>query len=614
MTYWTLLLLALGPTSSDPAWSDVRPVVERSCARCHYGSGPGGFALLEPKHFRPRRRQLERVLRSGEMPPWLPRGATPKFTGDRRLSASDKQLLLDWLEAGTPGIGEPRVEAAEAPRSAWQLGPPDLVLRTSTFEVPATGEDVFRNLIAPAASLQRPAWVRAVELRPSSEQAVHHVVLTVDETPSSRRLDEADPEPGFSGMDGASRARSPGGTFIGWTPGKSPDPGHPDVAWLLRPGADLVALLHLLPSGSARSVSLEIGLHFAEQAPTRQSVPLRLGSMSLEIAERGTTPVVVHDRFELPVTATLASVYPHAHYLAQRLEAWALLPSGERRPLLEIPAWDFHWQDQYRLETPWLLPAGSVLEMRYTYGSPEPPRTVTFGPSSLDEMADLWLELFASSSEERETLQRAARDHQLLNAEAGLRHELSRSRDVRTRADAQFRLASNLLKQGREQEAVRGFEAVLELDQKHLGALTNFGNLLIERGEGARALDLLERAVKLFPESTDAHFNLANAHLASGSTERALEIYDQILDRTPSRDGAWLNRGIALHRSGRTSEALASFRRATELEPANVAAWVNLAWLLLEAGEPAEARGAYERARELLPEDPRLDPLARAIE
>jgi hypothetical protein len=42
-------------------------------------------------------------------------------------------------------------------------------------------------------------YVRALEFRPRS-RAVHHANIRIDPTPASRRLDEADPEPGYDGV------------------------------------------------------------------------------------------------------------------------------------------------------------------------------------------------------------------------------------------------------------------------------------------------------------------------------------------------------------------------------------------------------------------------------
>ncbi|HEX9705393.1 MAG TPA: hypothetical protein VGA20_09120, partial [Gemmatimonadales bacterium] len=118
--------------------------------------------------------------------------------------------------------------------------------------------------------------------------------------------------------------------------------------------------------------------------------------------------------YELPVAVHALSVYPHAHYLATRMEAWAQLPDGTRRWLLRIPRWDFNWQDEYRYVTPVPLPRGSVLAIRYTYDNSaanpmnpsRPPRRVMYGPQSTDEMAGLVVQVQLRRGEDVAELER----------------------------------------------------------------------------------------------------------------------------------------------------------------------------------------------------------------
>ena len=63
----------------------------------------------------------------------------------------------------------------------------------------------------------------------------------------------------------------------------------------------------------------------------------------------------------------LLAVYPHAHYLGKRVEAWAELPGGARVPLLLIENWDINWQAIYTYRKPIDLPAGSTLAMEIVY-------------------------------------------------------------------------------------------------------------------------------------------------------------------------------------------------------------------------------------------------------
>ena len=51
------------------------------------------------------------------------------------------------------------------------------------------------------------------------------------------------------------------------------------------------------------------------------------------------------------------AVGAHAHYLGKQLRMTATLPEGETLDLLNIPDWDFSWQEQYQFEEFIKLPA-----------------------------------------------------------------------------------------------------------------------------------------------------------------------------------------------------------------------------------------------------------------
>jgi hypothetical protein len=55
------------------------------------------------------------------------------------------------------------------------------------------------------------------------------------------------------------------------------------------------------------------------------------------------------------------AVSAHAHYLGKQLRMTATLPEGETLDLLNIPDWDFSWQEQYQFEEFIKLPGGTKL-------------------------------------------------------------------------------------------------------------------------------------------------------------------------------------------------------------------------------------------------------------
>jgi len=195
----------------------------------------------------PRASQVVQVTASGFMPPWLPEPGEHPFAGERSLSAVELDTLRRWAEAGAPE-GDP----ARTPRppewpAGWLLGEPALILAPAEpYVLGADGTDVFRNLVVgnPLSGLR---FVRAVELRPGNP-AVHHAILQLDPTPSSRVLDSDDEEPGFPGMSMGS-SEPPDGHFLGWRPGCVAGEVPAGMAWRLPPAGDLVLQLHMTRTG-----------------------------------------------------------------------------------------------------------------------------------------------------------------------------------------------------------------------------------------------------------------------------------------------------------------------------------------------------------------------------
>ena len=135
----------------------------------------------------------------------------------------------------------------------------------------------------------------------------------------------------------------------------------------------------MLPSGKPETIRSSLGLYFSDQPPGRTPFIVRLGRNDIDIAA-GESNYVIEDSYVTPVEIEVLNVYAHAHYLGKTVEGWAVVPSGERRDLLQIEDWTFDWQDEYRYREPVRLPRGSRIFMRFSYDNstgnprnPEPP-------------------------------------------------------------------------------------------------------------------------------------------------------------------------------------------------------------------------------------------------
>ena len=163
------------------------------------------------------------------------------------LTTREIATITQWAENGAPE-GDPR-DAPPLPKFAegWLLGKPDLIVKPdAAFTLPAQQTDAFR-IFAIRLPVTKRTYVTGIEFHPGNARVVHHANIRIDRTPATRRLDEADPLPGYDGLMPRS-AEYPDGHFLGWTPGQIAPLVQPELAWTLEPGSDLVVQLHMPPT------------------------------------------------------------------------------------------------------------------------------------------------------------------------------------------------------------------------------------------------------------------------------------------------------------------------------------------------------------------------------
>lgn len=370
---------------------DVAPLIGAKCAVCHRGGEAAPFALLTHADAARRARTIAAVTAAGLMPPWLPSRMSPPMAGERRLTAREIAVLREWAEAGAPGSGDsPAPSAAES-----RIEGETFRMRTS-FSVAAAGRDQYRCFAIPnGQSADR--WVDAMAFTPGNRRVVHHALVFADTSGEARKRDRGDGYECF-GVPGF----LPSASFGGWTPGMTPIPYPEGVAMRLRRGADIVLQVHYQASGAAETDQSAVTLRFTDRPPTRRLMDVALGSRDIDIPA-GARGYRVRDYFTLPVNVEAIGIIPHAHLVCRSMKGVAVLPSGRRVTLIDIPRWDFHWQQNYRYRTPITLPAGTRVEMDFRYDNALG-RRVQWGPDSSDEMAGLHVQVIPRNDEDAREL------------------------------------------------------------------------------------------------------------------------------------------------------------------------------------------------------------------
>jgi len=435
----------------------IAPIVFNVCATCHRPGEAAPFSLLSYEDVRKRGKLIASVTESRYMPPWHADSDLGSFRDDRRLTDTQIRMIHDWVQAGMPE-GDPRkLPASPKFTPGWQLGTPDLVLKMNeAFEIPADGRDIFRNF-AIRMNLNEDKWVKAIEFRPSSKSS-HHALFFLDQTGQAVQLDEADPRPGFTGMNflagsfaGFVRGGRGGGLdqqptvsgLGGWAVGGSARELPDGLARRLRRDADLVLQMHFHPSGKVEREQATIGFYFADAPPTRTlatvQLPVIFGALAGIDIPAGEKHFVIKDSFTFPIDVDVIGGGAHAHYLAKDMRMTAVMPDGTTKDLMKIPAWDFNWQERYYFKQPIRLAKGTRLDVEISYDNSSenpnnpssPPKRVRFGQQSTDEMGSMSIEIVPARERDLPEFASAVQQHLQSSIINGLSNLGGRGRRLR---------------------------------------------------------------------------------------------------------------------------------------------------------------------------------------
>ena len=422
-----ILVMALALTSvvasAQPTYArDVSPILQQKCQGCHRPYDIAPFSLLTYDDVVPQARAIRAALQSGIMPPWKPIPGHGDFQNNRSLSDSERQTILDWIDAGTPAGDLADVPAPAVSTSEWRLGTPDQVLSMPEPYVPVARDDRpdrYRCFILPNIADQD-RYVRAVDILPGQRQAVHHVLLFLTDDPAQIRLaqqfEAEDPDPGYDCWGGPritpgagpGLVKAAGGLLGGWVPGATPAELPPSIGTLVPKGAYVIMQVHyhLHDTDLPGADQTRVGLYFESKTPKNRLLSLPIwndkfvlppGASGQKVdavfnLDLGTYGLLVQEAW-IP-QFSLILIAPHMHELGHRISAEVAQPDGTQMPLIEIDDWDFRWQGFYSYAAPVPLPYRSKITASCVFDNTTD-RTVRWGESTQDEMCLVYIGFIA---------------------------------------------------------------------------------------------------------------------------------------------------------------------------------------------------------------------------
>ncbi len=355
----------------------VARILQKRCVECHRAGQIAPFALTSYDEVVGWAETMAEVIEDGRMPPWHANPKYGHFANDARMSDEEKQQIFTWVEAGAPQGDPKKLPEPRKYAEGWRIPQPDLVLYMSKkpFRVPAEGEVRYQYLEVDPG-FKEDKWVRAAECRPDNRAVVHHIIAIIRPPGGRGRL---------------------GGIKPGWlaatAPGAPPMILPDGMAKRVPAGSTIVFQMHYTPNGSVQYDRSCVGMVFADPKTVRKEVGTRDAVNRRFVIPAGADNYEVRSNRTFHEDTLLLSMFPHMHLRGKSFRYVAHYPDGASEILLDVPHYDFNWQNGYALAEHKLLPAGTKVECvahfdnsQSNLANPDPTDAVRWGDQTWEEM------------------------------------------------------------------------------------------------------------------------------------------------------------------------------------------------------------------------------------
>lgn len=367
--------------------NQIARLFQNRCVECHREGQIAPFALRDYDEVVGWADMIEEVVREQRMPPWHANPQFGDFSNDYSLSADEKQLIYDWVAAGAPEGDPSQLPEPMEYAEDWMMPEePDLVIHMADepFDVPADGVVDYQYFIVDPGFTED-KWVKIAECMPDNRAVVHHIIVFIRAPQQKNRGDMSHDERAFAFL-------------AGFAPGTRPLVVPEGMAKRIPAGSKLVFQMHYTPIGTPQKDRSSIGLKFVDDPSTiTHQVATTAASTHDFVIPAGAADHLVTAERVLESDTLLLSMFPHMHLRGSAFRYEAFYPDGSHEVLLDVPRYDFNWQNSFILAEPKLLPKGTRLycEARFdnseeNLANPDPSIDVRWGDQTWEEMMIGW--------------------------------------------------------------------------------------------------------------------------------------------------------------------------------------------------------------------------------
>src|SRR5438477_3078145 len=420
------LLLMLPPQVTFS--KDVAPIFQAKCQECHQPNSIAPMSLISYKEARPWAKAIRERVITRQMPPWhIDRSVgVQKFKNDMSLTDEQVDTIVRWVDGGA-NEGNPKDLPQPKPLitdNQWKgvrdgFGPPDLVIKSPEYTMPAEHQDVWYRPMSDIP-LNEPRWAKMVEIRPTSlkgRKVIHHSIayLVLNNDPDAVNKGTSNGPERFRDADDLVSRRP---QLMEWAIGKGYDLFRPGTGKLIVPGEKISWDQHIHAIGEQITAGSEIGIWFYKKGEEPKKRSYLVGFTGIDRSKMLDIPpnsfAMTEGFTVLKENAVIENFQPHFHLRGKAMEVEAILPDGSRQVLSYVGNFNFNWMTNYIYddEAAPLLPKGTVIHVSAWYdntkgnkNNPDPDQWVGFGDRTVDEMAHAWMNVVYFTDDEYKALQ-----------------------------------------------------------------------------------------------------------------------------------------------------------------------------------------------------------------
>jgi Copper type II ascorbate-dependent monooxygenase, C-terminal domain len=380
-------------------YKDVEPILKQHCQACHYDGGIAPFSLLTYDAAKSTAALMAAATSQHIMPPWMPAPGCGDIRDARVLTPTEISVFGAWAGTGM-AAGDPADAPFVKPNLGPDLGTPAATLDPGADYHPndALTDDYHCTLIDPG--LTQVQDLIGFNVHPGSTATVHHVLLfsvTKDKVAAVQAKDAAEAGAGWTCFGGTGVDGTP--TIGGWVPGSGGTAFPAPTGIHLDAGTQVVMQIHYnLLTVKHVTDHTKADLYYATTpVPLLRRAAIAAVANTTFSVQPGTKTQTVMADLPLKNNFALWGVVPHMHVHGTNIKVAIKHADGSSTCAVDIPKWNFHWQQFYYYQQPISVVAGDTIHLECTYdnsagaqpvinGVQAPPALLTWGEKTTDEM------------------------------------------------------------------------------------------------------------------------------------------------------------------------------------------------------------------------------------